>query len=72
MTWLADLTLDTVIVHTVDGPSLKGLKSVVHDDCIVLREVLVLGDDTATLNGEIVVPREQVAFMQLVPATVPA
>jgi hypothetical protein len=42
MTWLDDLTLDTVIVHTTDGPSLKGLKQAVHDDCIVLRDVSCL------------------------------
>ena len=65
--WLDDLTLETVIVHTAGGPSFKGVKAAVHEDCLVLRDAQILEDDAATLlNGEIVVPREQVAFLQLV------
>jgi len=46
---------------------LKGVQVAVHDDCIVLRDAMVLEDEsTAILNGEIVVPRERVLFMQLV------
>lgn len=67
MTWLDGLTLETVIVHTRDGQSFKGLKSVVHDDCLVLRDVLLLDEDQSQeLNGLIAVPREQVAFLQVV------
>jgi hypothetical protein len=68
MTWLDDLTLDTVIVHTTnDGPSIKGLAAVVHDDCIVLREAIVLGEAALEiLNGNVVIPRERVLFMQVV------
>ncbi len=67
MTWLAALTLETVIVHTTSGPSVKGLKAAVHDDCIVLRDAVLLEDTgVAVLDGDIAVPREQVAFMQLV------
>lgn len=68
MTWLDALTMETVVVHTTDGTSLKGVRSAVHDDCLVLRDVIVLGEEDAVLNGEIVVPRERVSFMQLVPA----
>lgn len=66
MTWLDALTLETVIVHTTHGPSLKGLKAAVHDDCIVLREALILEDSATKLNGDVVIPRERVLFMQLV------
>lgn len=67
MTWLDDLTLETVIVHTTDGMSFKGLKSSVYDDSLVLRDVRVLQDDGATeqLNGEIAIPRERVHFVQM-------
>jgi hypothetical protein len=68
MAWLTDLTLETVIVHTVgDGPSLKGVKAAVHDDCLVLKDAFVLEPEGGTmLNGDLVIPREQVLFMQVV------
>lgn len=69
MTWLDDITLQTVLVHLTDnGPSIKGLKAAVHDDCLVLRDPLVLEESGSTLlDGECVIPRERVLFMQLVP-----
>lgn len=68
MTWLDDLTLATVIVHTTgDGPSLKGLRAAVYDDGIVLREAVVLEQDSVNvLDGEVFVPREKVLLMQLI------
>lgn len=69
MTWLDDVTLETVIVTTTFGQSFKGLKSVVHDDCIVLKNVIVLETDASTsVEGELVIPREQVGFIQMVGA----
>lgn len=66
--WLDDLTLQTVIVHTTDnGPSIKGLKAAVYDDCIVLRDAMVLDPEAQEiLNGLVVIPRENVALMQLI------
>ena len=68
MSWLAALTLETVIVHmTDDGPSVKGVKAAVYDDCLVLRDAFVLEPEGGTmLNGELVIPREKVLFMQVV------
>lgn len=68
MTWLDDLTLETVIVNTTDGFSFKGLKSTVHDDCFVLREAFLLQDNgpSEQINGPVVVPREKVHFLQLI------
>jgi hypothetical protein len=67
MTWLADLTLETVIVHTAGGQSFKGLKAAVHTDCLVLRDCMMLEPEAQTLiNGDVVVPREQVLFLQVV------
>lgn len=67
MTWLDSLTLETVIVHTTDGMSIKGLKSVVHDDCLVLRDAMLVEPEAQTvLGGDLVIPREKVAFMQLI------
>lgn len=67
MTWLQDLTLDTVIAHTTHGPSIKGLCVAAHDDCLVLRKAMALEDPPVMLNGDVVIPRERLLFMQLVP-----
>jgi len=67
MPWLEALTLSTVIVHTTDGPSLKGVKAAVHDDCIVLRDVFLLEQEgQEQILGTVVIPREQVSFMQVI------
>jgi hypothetical protein len=67
MTWLDKLTFDTVVIHTDIGPSLKGLRAAVHDDCVVLRDVLVMHESDAPqqLGGLYVVPRERVVGMQI-------
>jgi proline racemase len=68
VTWLDGVTFETVIVHmTENGPSLKAPRVVVMDDCIVLRDAILLEPEgTEMLNGEIVVPREKVLFVQKV------
>jgi hypothetical protein len=70
MTWLDDVTLESVVVHVDSGPSLRGLKSAVHDDCLVLRDVLVLNEDNSPeqLNGLYLVPRERVIGIQILTA----
>lgn len=66
MTWLDDVTLSTVLVHQHDGLSLRGLRYAVYDDCIVLRDaVLVEQESQEPLKGLIVIPRENVSFMQV-------
>jgi hypothetical protein len=67
MTWLDELTLETVIVSTTDGgPSIKGLKRAVHDDGIVLTQAALLEDESlSVLNGDVFVPREKVLLVQL-------
>jgi hypothetical protein len=69
MTWLDDLTLDTVVVHLTTGRSLKGNKRSVYDDSIVLADARVLMDEgmSQMLNGEVILPRERVEFIQTVP-----
>jgi hypothetical protein len=68
--WLADLTFQTVIVHTKAGTSVKGLRAAVYEDCIVLRDAMVLEPEAQVLlDGEVTVPRENVDFMQIISAT---
>jgi hypothetical protein len=69
VTWLDDVALETVIVHTTESMSFKGLKVTVYDDSVVLREARVLEDEgmSTILNGEVVIPRDRVHFIQRVP-----
>lgn len=68
MTWLDDLTFDTVIVHTTDGMSFRGLCSSVYNDCLVLSQARMIEDDMSTvINGDVAIPREKVHFMQILP-----
>lgn len=66
MTWLDDLTLETVIVHLKSSNhSLKGVLSGVHSDCLVLRDGIVLEPESqVVLGGDVIVPRDNVDFMQ--------
>jgi hypothetical protein len=67
VTWLDALTLSTVIVHTKSGSSIKGLKAAVYDDCIVLRDAVLLEPEAQVLlDGDVPIPRENVDFMQLI------
>lgn len=68
MTWLDAVTLDTVYVVVDNGPSVRGLKAAIHDDCLVLRDVLVLNEDDAPeqLDGLYVIPRERVLGIQII------
>jgi hypothetical protein len=66
MTWLDDLTLETVIVHIDDGPSLKGLKQAVYDDGLLIKDAITLEGATEKLDGLLFIPRERVVLLQLV------
>lgn len=69
MTWLDALTLETVIVHTKDGMSFKGIKAHVHDDGILLKDVVLLEDTgVVEVDHQPFIPRENVSFIQLVSA----
>lgn len=66
--WLDELTLKTVVVHLRGGGhSFKGVLAAVHADCLVLRDAYVLEPDSQDiLDGLVVVPRENVDFMQVI------
>lgn len=70
MTWLDKLTLDTVVVHTRDGMSFRGIKSSVYDDGIVLKDARLIENDgmSEVIIGLQFIPREQVHFMQIIEA----
>lgn len=66
MTWLDEVTLETVVVHVDNGPSMRGLKQTVHDDCLIVRDALVFHENDAPqqLDGLLVIPRERILFIQ--------
>ena len=65
--WLDEVEMSTVIVVTTNGESFKGLKRAVYDDCIVLRDVMLLEENsTAMINGDFVIPRDKVLGIQLI------
>lgn len=66
--WIDELTRRTVIVHCKhDGPSFKGVQAAAHADCLVLSSAVLLEPDSQTvMDGDLVIPRENVAFLQVV------
>lgn len=68
MTWLDDLTLNTVIVHLDGLPSVRGIKRAVYDDGILLRDAHTLEDPPQMLNGDFFAPRERFLGMQIIEA----
>lgn len=66
--WIDELTRRTVIVHCKhDGPSFKGVQVAAHIDSLVLSQALLLEPDAQTvMDGDLVIPRANIAFMQVV------
>jgi small nuclear ribonucleoprotein (snRNP)-like protein len=70
VTWLDELTRRTVVVHTTDGMSMRGVLMPGYDDQCVLIHARLLQDDgvTSLMDGEVWIPREKVHFLQNLPA----
>lgn len=67
MRWLDRLTYKTVIVHTVGGSSLRGILRGVYADAVVLAHARYLyAEGFQDVDGEAVVPRAQVAWVQVI------
>lgn len=66
MRWISQLVRRTVVVHLVDGQSLRGVMVGEYKDAIVLRHGEYLGrDGITTVDGEAVVPRERIGWIQV-------
>lgn len=69
MRWLNKITHQTVIVHLENGQSLRGVLTGVFSDCIVMMHARYLsGDNELTVDGEVVVPRPNVGWLQVINA----
>lgn len=72
MRGLRRLRARTVIVTTrqPDDRSIRGVLTGLHRDCLVLTHATYLAEATrAPMGGEVLIPREQVAYVQTVDAT---
>lgn len=63
--YIDSLCRETIVCHLADGTSVQGVLLAVHRDCIVLVAAAVLGGDHNTpADGEVVVERGKVLWMQ--------
>lgn len=63
--WLKRVEAGTVVVHTADGRSIRGVLTGVYRDELVLAHAAYLSvEGPRELSGEVAVPRENVAFVQ--------
>ncbi len=62
--YLKDLTAETVVVHTRDDASIRGVLLAVHSDVYVLRHAAYLNPDGSkvAIDGEVLVPASRVAL----------
>lgn len=61
------ITRTTVVAHTKDGRSIRGVLVGVHRDSISLASAAMLQDadlDPFPLDGDVLIPRDNVAFIQ--------
>lgn len=72
MRFLQRITRETVVIHTLSGASVRGVLVAAYRDCLVLAHATYLtADSTEPVDGEAVIPREQVAWLQRLPGVEP-
>lgn len=65
MKWIDRLRFHTVVIHTTTQSSLRGVLTGTYKDSLVLSHAeFLVGDTTTTIDGEVIVPRERVAWIQ--------
>lgn len=63
--WVQRLLAHTIVVHTTDGISLRGVLVGQYRDVIVLANAMHLGPDGDTkVDGNAVIPREKIGWIQ--------
>lgn len=64
--YLKQIEAETVVLHTRDGSSIRGVLLAVHSDVYVLRHAAYLNPDgsTVAIDGEALVPIGRVGFIQ--------
>jgi small nuclear ribonucleoprotein (snRNP)-like protein len=66
-TWIDSVIQKRLIVHLKDGTTIQGSLSTVMKDGVILRAAAYLnpGSSATPMAGEVFIPRENVAFIQL-------
>lgn len=67
--WAQATLRQSVVIHTTTNQSFRGVLIHEYDNALVLRHAALLGAEVATIDGELVVPRERVSFVQVLPAS---
>ena len=68
--YLRGLEAETVVLHTTDDKSFRGVLVAAHADVYVLRHAALLGSDAnVDVDGELLVPVNRVAFWQRIVET---
>lgn len=65
--WLKSVTARKMIVHQLNDASIEGLLVGTYQDGLLLRSAALLnsGSTPTTMAGEVFIPREQVALIQI-------
>ena len=65
--YLRKLTRTSVVLTTKDSRSFRGVLLATHKDCFVLSQSKLLGQGAGIeMSGELVVPRDNISFLQTV------
>lgn len=66
MRWLDKQIRSTVVVHTTAKESIRGILVGSYRDCLVVAHAYYLHADSTTteIDGEAIVPRDKVAWIQ--------
>jgi hypothetical protein len=64
--YLKEITAETVVLNTTGNESIRGVLVAVHSDVYVLRHAAYLNPDgtRVSIDGEVLVPVQRVAFLQ--------
>lgn len=69
MRWIDRLVRRSVVIHTTNGMSIRGVMVGAYRDSLVLSHAEFLGGDSVEpVDGDVVIPRERVAWMQTLEA----
>lgn len=67
--WIEQLRYLTVVIHTTTSQSIRGVLVGTYKDSLVLSHAEFLqGDTTTTIDGDVVIPRDKVAWIQTLQA----
>lgn len=69
--WIERQTKSTVVLHTRDGQSIRGVLIRAYSDCVVLHHAAFLspGGGETQVDGEVILPRPNLSWLQVINST---